>query len=201
VQVLVHELFTFLLVDEIIHAARMLQVMRSISGQSPEAAAAEAGSPATVEAILTEVSGWVGELRCASMGRLVQGHVSLSHLHVLWLLQHQGALAMSRLAELLDVSLSNATGIIDRMEEKGLVERVRVPDDRRLVLVRPGAAGMRALVEAETSKRERLRAVLGHLTATERPVVLEALRSLRRALSAEVDSAPAHHHHFADATH
>jgi DNA-binding MarR family transcriptional regulator len=199
--VLVHELFTFLLVDEIIHAARMLQVMRSISGQAGETPAAEAGSPASVEAILTEVSGWVGELRCASMGRLVQGHVSLSHLHVLWLLQHQGALAMSRLAELLDVSLSNATGIIDRMEEKGLVERVRVPDDRRLVLVRPGAAGMRALVEAETSKRERLRAVLGHLTATERPVVLEALRSLRRALSAEVDSAPAHHHHFADATH
>jgi DNA-binding MarR family transcriptional regulator len=87
------------------------------------------------------------------------------------------------------------------MEEKGLVERVRVPDDRRLVMVRPGEAGMRALVEAETSKRERLRAVLGHLTAEERPVVLEALRSLRRALSAEVDSAPAHHHHFADATH
>ena len=175
--------------------------MRSISGQTDDSTSAEAASPATVEAILTEVSGWVGELRCASMGRLVQGHVSLSHLHVLWLLQHQGTLAMSRLAELLDVSLSNATGIIDRMEEKGLVERVRVPDDRRLVLVRPGAAGMRALAEAETSKRERLRAVLGHLTATERPVVLEALRSLRRALSAEVDSVPAHQHHFADATH
>ena len=176
--------------------------MRSISGQPATGTTAdEQGNPATVEAILTEVSGWVGELRCASMGRLVQGNVSLSHMHVLWLLQHQGTLAMSRLAELLDVSLSNATGIIDRMEEKGLVERVRVPDDRRLVLVRPGEAGMRALVQAETSKRERLRAVLGHLTAAERPVVLEALRSLRRALSAEVDSAPAHQHHFADATH
>jgi DNA-binding MarR family transcriptional regulator len=175
--------------------------MRSISEPRAPKPNAEQGTPATVEAILTEVSGWVGELRCASMGRLVQGHVSLSHLHVLWLLQHHGALAMGRLAELLDVSFSNASGIIDRMEEKGLVERVRVPDDRRLVLVRPGAAGMRALVEAETSKRERLRAVLGHLTAAERPVVLEALRSLRRALSAEVDSAPAHQHHFADATH
>ena len=175
--------------------------MRSISEPRARKPNPEQGTSATVEAILTEVSGWVGELRCASMGRLVQGHVSLSHLHVLWLLQHHGALAMGRLAELLDVSFSNASGIIDRMEEKGLVERVRVPDDRRLVLVRPGAAGMRALVEAETSKRERLRAVLGHLTAAERPVVLEALRSLRRALSAEVDSAPAHQHHFADATH
>ena len=42
---------------------------------------------------------------------------------------------MSRLAEMLDVSLSNATGLIDRMEERGFVERIRVPDDRRVVLV------------------------------------------------------------------
>jgi hypothetical protein len=78
--------------------------MRSISANPPgKATSAKQGTAATVEAILTEVSSWVGELRCASMGRLVQGNVSLSHLHVLWLLQHQGTLAMSRLAELLDV--------------------------------------------------------------------------------------------------
>ncbi len=180
----------------------MLHVMRSISDHpAGKTASAEQGTTASVEAILTEVSSWVGELRCASMGRLVQGHVSLSHMHVLWLLQHHGAMTMSRVAELLDVSLSNTTGIIDRMEEKGLIERVRVADDRRLVLVRPGAAGLEALVQSETSKRERLRAVLGHLTAAERPVVLEAIRSLRRALSAEVESGPPHLHHFADATH
>ena len=164
----------------------MLHLMRSIT------------EPATVDAILTEVSGWVGELRCASMGRLVQGHVSMSQMHVLWLLQHQGTLAMSRVAELLEVSLSNATGIIDRMEEHGFIERVRVPDDRRLVFVRPTAAGLRALSETETSKRERMRSVLGHLPASERPIVLAALRSLRRALSAEVESGPVHEHHFAE---
>jgi DNA-binding MarR family transcriptional regulator len=179
----------------------MLHLMRSIGEQPVMPATGPSGEASSVEAILTEVSSWVGELRCASMGRLVQGHVSLSHMHVLWLLQHQGSMTMSRLADLLDVSLSNATGIIDRMEEKGLVERVRVPDDRRLVLVVPGAAGRRALEESETTKRERLRAVLGHLTAAERPVVLTALRSLRRALSAEVESDPPHRHHFADATH
>ena len=154
--------------------------------------------PASVDAILTEVRGWVGELRCASMGRLVQGHGSLSQMHVLWLLQHQGAMAMSRLADLLDVSLSNATGIIDRMEEHGLVERTRVPDDRRLVMVRPAAGGLRALSETETSRRDRMRAVLGHLSPAERPIVLEALRSLRRALSAEVESSPVHEHHFSE---
>jgi DNA-binding MarR family transcriptional regulator len=77
---------------------------------------------------------------------------------------------------------------------------VRVPDDRRLVLVRPAGAGLQALVASEASKREGLRSVIGRLTDTERPVVLEALRSLRRALSAEVDTGSVHQHHFADAT-
>ena len=164
--------------------------MRSITDPPDETA--------DVDAILTEVRGWVGELRCASMGRLVQGHVSLSQMHVLWLLQHHGEMSMSRLADLMDVSLSNATGLIDRMEEHGLIERVRVPDDRRLVLVRPAAAGLEAITQTETSKRDRMRAVLGHLPAADRPIVLAAMRSLRRALSAEVDAAPAHEHHFAD---
>jgi DNA-binding MarR family transcriptional regulator len=104
---------------------------------------------------------------------------------------------MSRLAELVGVSLSNATGIIDRMEEHGLVERARVANDRRLVLVQPTPAGLRALSETETHRRERLRSVLSHLSPTERPIVLAALKSLRRALS-EADSAAAHQHHFAD---
>jgi DNA-binding MarR family transcriptional regulator len=175
----------------------MLQVTRSIPDVDLPSADADPGGAASVEAILTEVSGWVGDLRCASLERLVQGDLSLSQMHVLWLLQHQGEMSMSRLAELLDVSMSNATGIIDRMEEKGFIERVRVPDDRRLVLVRPAAAGLRALSATETSKRDRMRAVLGHLPASERPIVLAALRSLRRALSAEAGSSVVHEHHFA----
>src|SRR5215213_2818056 len=111
----------------------MLRVMRSISHQRAKPGRGETGADAayptrdgsaeaTVEAILTEVGGWVGELRCASMGRMVQSQVSMSQLHVLWLLQHQGAMTMSRVAELLGVSLSNATGIIDRMEANALIE-------------------------------------------------------------------------------
>ena len=56
-------------------------------------------------------------------GRLVQAGVSMTPdpRHVA--APAPGELTMSRLAELLDVSLSNATGLIDRMEERGLVER------------------------------------------------------------------------------
>jgi DNA-binding MarR family transcriptional regulator len=167
--------------------------MRTIPAASPAAVP-------DVDAIVTEVAAWVAELRCASMGRLVQGHVSMSHMHVLWLLQHHGDMPMSKLAVLLDVSLSNATGIIDRMAERGLVERVRVPDDRRVVIVRATEAGREAVSMTESSKRDRMRAVIRRLPATERPIVLEALRSLRRALSAEIETSPEtiHHHHFAE---
>jgi len=158
----------------------------------------EGAASASVEAILTEVASWVGELRCASMSRLVQSQVSMSQMHVLWLLQHHGAMPMSRLAELVGVSLSNATGIIDRMESNKLIERVRVPDDRRLVLVQPGPEARRAVSQTESTKRDGLRSVIRRLSATERPVVLEALRSLRRALNAEFESTSTHRHHFAD---
>ena len=43
-----------------------------------------------------------------------------------------------------------------------------------------------------------MRSVLGHLPASEQPIVLAALRSLRRALSAEAESGAVHEHHFAE---
>ena len=78
----------------------------------------------------------------------------MTHFHVLTLLRHHDAMPMGRLAEILDASMSSTTGIIDRMEEKGLVERVRVPDDRRIVLVRSTAAGLALIDEAELVKSE-----------------------------------------------
>jgi DNA-binding MarR family transcriptional regulator len=155
-------------------------------------------SASLTDAIVTEVLGSVGDLRCAAMGRLVRQHLSMTQMHVLWLLQHHGAMPMSRLADLLDVSLSNATGLMDRMEEHGLVERVRVPDDRRLVLVRPAEAGRQALSETEATRRESMRAIVSRIDPAERGAVLTAFLSFRRALHAERGEAALHQHHFAD---
>jgi len=96
----------------------------------------------------------VGTLRCAGSQRLVRLGISMTHFHVLTLLRHHDAMPMGRLAEILDASMSSTTGIIDRMEEKGLVERVRVADDRRIVLVRSTAAGLALIDEAELVKSE-----------------------------------------------
>jgi DNA-binding MarR family transcriptional regulator len=114
-----------------------------------------------------------------------------------WMLQHHGDLPMSRVAELLDVSFSNATGIVDRMEERGLVERVRVPDDRRVVLVRISTGGAQALDEIEAVKQDRLQAILGHLDGPQLARVVQTYDDIRGAIVAELgaDYLDGHTHH------
>ena len=94
----------------------------------------------------------MGSLRCAGSQRLVRLGISMTHFHVLTLLRHHDAMPMGHVAEILDTSMSSATGIIDRMEERGLVERVRVSDDRRVVMVRPTKTGLDLVDEVEFVK-------------------------------------------------
>jgi DNA-binding MarR family transcriptional regulator len=176
--------------------------MRTIETQ-PTPAAARPVEPSTiqidplVDSIVGELHRMIGSLRCAGTGRMVKAGISMTHLHILWVLEHHGDLTMSRLAEMLDVSFSNATGLIDRMEERGLVERVRVPDDRRVVLVRASAEGDRIRDEIESLKQDRMRAILGRLRPDQLTRVLAALGDIQGAVVDEIgtDHLDAHVHH------
>jgi DNA-binding MarR family transcriptional regulator len=154
------------------------------------------------EAALAELGRAVGTLRCAGSQRLVRLGVSMTHFHVLTLLRHHDAMPMGRLADILDGSLSAVTGIIDRMEERGLVERVRVPADRRVVLVRPTEAGMALVDEAELVRSDIIAAALDRLSDDQLDRLSAAVADLHAAVLAELASAPGnypelvqHHHH------
>src|SRR5215207_10054891 len=141
--------------------------MRTIADKTPTAGSpahapdsGDATSRQLVDSVVEELHGMIGSLRCAGTGRMVKAGISMTHLHILWVLEHHGDLPMSRLADLLDVSLSNATGLIDRMEERGLIERIRVPDDRRVVIVRTSPEGERLRDEIEALKQDRMRSIL-----------------------------------------
>jgi DNA-binding MarR family transcriptional regulator len=54
---------------------------------------------------------------------------------VLRLLIKNGALSSADLSRQMYVTPSNITGIIDRLEKKGYVERIRKPGDRRIALI------------------------------------------------------------------
>jgi DNA-binding MarR family transcriptional regulator len=153
-----------------------------------------AASTELVESVVDELHAMIGSLRCAGTGRMVKAGISMTHLHILWVLEHHGDLPMSRLADLLDVSLSNATGLIDRMEERGLVERSRVPDDRRVVIVRASAEGARQRDEIETLKQGRMRSILERLTPEQLTRVHGAIGDLRTAVIDEIGTDHLHTH-------
>jgi DNA-binding MarR family transcriptional regulator len=137
------------------------------------------------------------ELRCAGSERMLRAGVSMAHLHVMTLLERHGEMTMSRIAELQDVSFSNATGLIDRIEERGLVERVRVPDDRRVVRVRLTDAGVRKLREVELFKEDMMQRVLSKLDDAALAGVARAMDDLRGAVEELVHDDPSfqfHHH-------
>jgi DNA-binding MarR family transcriptional regulator len=125
--------------------------------------------------------------------------VSKLNLQLLMLLSNHGAMPMSRLAAFADVSLPNLSGIIDRMEERGLVERVRDEHDRRVVLVRTTAKGRSSCEELEALPRDTMRQILTAVPEADRRTCLRAFRAMRRAvetLSAEAGTVhvPDPHH-------
>ncbi len=138
------------------------------------------------ESVLADLALAVGSLRCAASQRLVRLGISMTHFHVLTLLRHNEAMHMGRLADILDASMSNATGIVDRMEERGLVERLRVPDDRRVVLVQPTQAGLDLVDEVELVKNDVMIRALARLTDAQLERLSMAVSDISAALAHEM---------------
>jgi len=119
--------------------------------------------------------------RAAFARRCHERSISMTHLLLMSLLETHGPVAMSRVAELLGCGLPTATGLVQRMEERGLVERMHDTDDRRVVTLRltdDGAAEIRDLNE---KRRQRMASALAHLSDLEREQLLASIHALRAA--------------------
>src|SRR5919198_5477237 len=140
--------------------------------------------------IIAEFRTFFRELRCMGGDRMRRGGMSSAHFHLLSMLDRHGEMAMGRIADVLDVSLSNASGLIDRLAERGLVERVRVPDDRRVVLVELTPDGRRTLAETEVLKAEMLTRVIGALDHRQLERLAQSLHDIEAAAKAVLADDP-----------
>jgi DNA-binding MarR family transcriptional regulator len=115
------------------------------------------------------------------MRRWPGGALSLVHLNVISILDADGPLPMSQLAEALDVSQASTTGIVDRMEQRGLIERQRDDDDRRVTRVALTERGRVVIERLGAERREKLGRLLEELTDDELEAFLVGTRAMRRA--------------------
>jgi DNA-binding MarR family transcriptional regulator len=146
-----------------------------------------------LEPIIADFRTAITTLKVLSNERVLKLGLSMAQINILYTLKRCGEMPMSRLAEMLNVSLSNATGLIDRIEERGFVERTRVPEDRRIVLIRVTPAGEQMLRELDVLSDELLRSVLGRLSRTELAALATAFASIREALVDAAGGIPDRH--------
>jgi DNA-binding MarR family transcriptional regulator len=70
------------------------------------------------------------------------------HLHALGILSERGPLSQQGLGEVLSLDPSNVVGLLNELEERGLITRRRDPSDRRRHIVELSAPGEAALAAA-----------------------------------------------------
>ena len=151
----------------------------------PTGAGADTAAAATLsrEEAFREIAEGVAVLssrrRCAVARRVHHSGISLGHLQILWILQEHGPLPVSRLADWLGIGAPNATGLLDRMEQRGLVERARDAEDRRVVLARMTDEGRAAIAEHDGWGFELVEQLLGPLPTDQLRAVAAGVRRMR----------------------
>ncbi len=106
--------------------------------------------------------------------------------NVLMLLKYQsekGELSQTSLGSMLLVNRSNVTGLIDRMEQAGWVERTAAPGDRRVKYVRLRPAGRMILARAEKAYFARVEKVMSAVPAAEHRRLSRILELVRKRLN------------------
>lgn len=155
----------------------MTQTISQTETTGPSSAAAESNA----DQLLDELSELIVSERTAYMTYAHARSLSLAHMFLMAKIHAHGSIAMTRVAELIGSGLPTATGLINRMEERGLVRREHDTKDRRVVLVsltKNGAADIAALNQA---RRRRLAAAIHRLPAKDQASLLSGIRALRAA--------------------
>ena len=126
------------------------------------------------------------------MRRLRQGHrltdgemdLTMGQVRTLDIIGSETDCHMGELARQLGIILSAATGLVDRLVQRGLVERESSESDRRVVCLRLTATGRRARGVFRKKMRRRMQAALRRLSAAELKQIASSINLLRSAIEA-----------------
>ena len=98
---------------------------------------------------------------------------------------------ISALARAVVLSQPTVSGIVDRLERRGMVRRSRGTGDRRTVMVAVTTEGARTLRDAPSLLQERFRSELERLEEWEQTQLLATLQRVAAMMDAEeIDAAP-----------
>jgi DNA-binding MarR family transcriptional regulator len=116
--------------------------------------------------------------------------VTFAQMRLMFLLDRHGPSPVSRVADWFGVGLPAASGIVDRVEKHGLIERRHRLDDRRVVECLLTTAGRQLIDDMTGIQRRRMRQLLGVLTEAELAEFARLLSTVRDRVKAQRASPP-----------
>lgn len=124
---------------------------------------------------------------------LAREGLTRSRAHVLWELHKRGPVTQRVLAQALDVSARNITGLVDALAATGFVTREPHPTDRRATLVTLTGHGKKTVTAMDGGQQEFARALFSDLSADQFDGFVESLGMVLarlREVSPSPSSAP-----------
>lgn len=151
-----------------------------------------AGSAAEVRAlnVFIKLLRATNTLRGRLVPRLGEHDLTETQFGVLEALYHLGPLCQRDIGGKLLTSGGNVTLVVDNLEKRGLVERVRGTADRRFVTVHLTAKGRRLIAKVFPGHAQRVTEALGALAAAEQEDLARLLKKLGTAVSAAGPRSP-----------
>lgn len=107
--------------------------------------------------------------------------MTIPQIKTLVLLDEVGPLRMGNIASYLGRALSATTTVMDRLVEKGLVDRDSDPKDRRVVICRLTESGEQAIDRFWQIGQERLDGLADRMDDEQLETVVKALEAIRQA--------------------
>lgn len=122
------------------------------------------------------------DLRSSAVARTVG--LTIPQIVVLASVRDLGEVTTREVSRAADMTAATVVTILDKLEEKGLVERYRSTVDRRIVHTRLTARGAEVLASAPPLLQDEFRAALARLPAPERARLIAALETVADMMDA-----------------
>lgn len=116
---------------------------------------------------------------------LAPGNVSFPQFFLLGSLAHGEALTMSQIAARMRHTTAAATGLVDRLEKTGYVERAHSSEDRRKVIVTITVRGAALVARIKDDMIRNLNHTMAHLTPGEQRAWLQVYRKIHHFMQAQ----------------
>jgi len=104
--------------------------------------------------------------------------ISAAQLNCLLALYENGPLPPSQIAKHMLVKSSTVTGVVDRLEQKGLVQRLRISSDRRVITIELTQTGKRLAKNAPPPIQQKIIDGLKNISEKEKDNIVFSLSKL-----------------------